>query len=140
MRELYTEHPAALLQYSLLLTGKFLAEEMARHGFDLGTVELQGHPIHWFHPRAAFQIGSIIPPEESERPMQSTINVSLSNDVRNALDNLTRTEGIAADKIINEAVRQYLFFRRLTLLRESLSVKAQERGINSEDDVFRLIS
>lgn len=72
--------------------------------------------------------------------MQSTINVSLSNDVRNDLDNLTRTEGIAADKIINEAVRQYLFFRRLTLLRERLSVKAQEMGINSEDDVFRLIS
>jgi uncharacterized membrane protein len=72
--------------------------------------------------------------------MQATINVSLSNDVRNALDNLTRTEGIAADKIINEAVRQYLFFRRLTLLRERLSAKAQEMGINSDDDVFRLIS
>ena len=72
--------------------------------------------------------------------MQATINVSLSNDVRNALDNLTRTEGIAADEVINEAVRQYLFFRRLTLLRERLSAKAKEMGVNSEDDVFRLIS
>lgn len=29
-----------------------LAEEMARHGFDLGDVELKGHPIRWFSPRA----------------------------------------------------------------------------------------
>lgn len=72
--------------------------------------------------------------------MQATINVSLSNDVRNALYNLTRTEGIAADEVINEAVRQYLFFRRLTLLRERLSARTKEMGVNSEDDVFRLIS
>lgn len=28
-----------------------LAEEMARHGFDLGEHELQGHPIRWYSPR-----------------------------------------------------------------------------------------
>lgn len=72
--------------------------------------------------------------------MQATINVSLSNDVRIALDDLTRKEGPPAEDVINEAVRQYLFFRRLTLLRERLSAKAQEMGINNEDDVFRLVS
>ena len=72
--------------------------------------------------------------------MQATINLSLSNDVRVALDDLARKEGVAAEDVINEAVRQYLFFRRLTLLRERLSLQAQKLGINSEDDVFRLIS
>ena len=72
--------------------------------------------------------------------MQATINVSLSNDVRVALDDLTRKEGVPAEEVINEALRQYLFFRRLTLLRERLSVKAKEAGINNEDDVFKLIS
>ena len=72
--------------------------------------------------------------------MQATINLSLSNDVRVALDDLTRKEGVAAEDVINEAVRQYLFFHRLTLLRERLSLQAQKLGINSEDDVFRLIS
>ena len=72
--------------------------------------------------------------------MQATINLSLSNDVRIALDDLTRKEGVAAEDVINEAVRQYLFFRRLTLLRERLSLQAQKMGINSEDDVFRRIS
>ncbi len=39
---------------------KFLAGEMARHGFDLGGVELQGHPIHWFHPRAANSVPRVL--------------------------------------------------------------------------------
>ena len=39
---------------------KILAEEMARHGFDLGTVELKGHPIHWFHPRAALSVPRVL--------------------------------------------------------------------------------
>lgn len=72
--------------------------------------------------------------------MQATINISLSKEVRAALEDLTRREGIQVEDVINEAVRQYLFFRRLTLLRERLSVKAQALGISSEEDVFNLIS
>lgn len=82
----------------------------------------------------------IIPTAESERTMQATISISFPNDIRVALDDLTRQEGVQAEKIINEAVRQYLFFRRLTLLRERVSARAKEMGINSEEDVFRLIS
>jgi len=72
--------------------------------------------------------------------MQATINVSLANDVRTALDDLARKEGVVADEVINEAVRQYLFFRKLTLLRERLSAKAKKMGVNNEEDVFKLVS
>ena len=72
--------------------------------------------------------------------MQATINVSLSKEVRAALEDLTRREGVQVEEVINEAVRQYLFFRRLTLLRERLSAKAQAMGISGEEDVFNLIS
>ncbi len=72
--------------------------------------------------------------------MQSTINVSLSKEVRAALEDLTRKEGVRAEEVINEAVKQYLFFRRLTLLRERLSAKAQKMGVFKEEDVFNLIS
>ena len=72
--------------------------------------------------------------------MQATINISLSKEVRAALEDLTRKEGLQVEDVINEAVRQYLFFRRLALLRERLSVRAQALGISSEEDVFNLIS
>lgn len=72
--------------------------------------------------------------------MQATINISLSKEVRAALEDMTRTEKIPVEEVINEAVKQYLFFRKLTLLRERLVSKAQAMGIASEEDVFNLIS
>jgi metal-responsive CopG/Arc/MetJ family transcriptional regulator len=72
--------------------------------------------------------------------MATIITISLENDVNAALEELKRKEGIQTEEVINEAVRQYLFFRRLTLLRQRLALKAQKMGIAGEEDVFNLIS
>lgn len=37
-----------------------LAEEMRRHGSDLDTVELQGHPIRWFSPFSSLSVPRVI--------------------------------------------------------------------------------
>ncbi len=37
-----------------------LAEEMARHGYDLSACELQGHPIRWFSPRREFSVPGVL--------------------------------------------------------------------------------
>ena len=37
-----------------------LAEEMSRHGFDLGEFELKGHPIRWFDPRAEMSVPRVL--------------------------------------------------------------------------------
>jgi flavin-dependent dehydrogenase len=37
-----------------------LAEEMARHGFDLGKYEIKGHPIRWFDPYDPLSVPRVI--------------------------------------------------------------------------------
>ena len=37
-----------------------LAEEMARHGFDLGQYELKGHPIRWYSPRGPVSVPRVL--------------------------------------------------------------------------------
>jgi menaquinone-9 beta-reductase len=37
-----------------------LAEEMARHGFDLGQYELKGHPIRWYSPRNPVSVPRVL--------------------------------------------------------------------------------
>jgi menaquinone-9 beta-reductase len=37
-----------------------LAEEMARHGFDLDSLELKGHPIRWFSPKNRMSVPRVI--------------------------------------------------------------------------------
>ena len=37
-----------------------LIEEMARHGFDLNTVEVKGHPIRWFSPNNQMSVPRVL--------------------------------------------------------------------------------
>ena len=37
-----------------------LAEEMARHGFDLESLELKGHPIRWFSPKNRMSVPRVV--------------------------------------------------------------------------------
>jgi flavin-dependent dehydrogenase len=37
-----------------------LAEEMLRHGYDLGACEVQGHPIRWFNPSSGFSVPRVL--------------------------------------------------------------------------------
>ena len=37
-----------------------LADEMRRHGADLESVEIQGHPIRWFSPRSELSVPRVI--------------------------------------------------------------------------------
>lgn len=72
--------------------------------------------------------------------MQETISVNLPEDIRSALERALREEGISPEDLIGKAVDEYLFFRRLRLLRERMTAKARAQGIRSEQDVFDRVS
>ncbi len=72
--------------------------------------------------------------------MQETISITLPKDIRCALDELTRKEGILPEELIREAVKDYLFFRQLRLFREQMITKASAQGINTDEDVFNRVS
>lgn len=72
--------------------------------------------------------------------MQETITVTLPQEIQAALEVVTRQEGLSPDELIGKAITEYLFFRRLRLLRERLIAQAQTQGIATDQDVFDRIS
>lgn len=72
--------------------------------------------------------------------MQETITITLPQEIQSALDMVTHQEGISPDEVIGKAITEYLFFRRLRLLRERLIAKAQTQGIHTDQDVFDRVS
>ena len=72
--------------------------------------------------------------------MQETITINISSKIHSALDDVAIKEGISPDDLINEAIKEYLFFHKLRLLREKLAAKAQKQGIFTDQDVFERIS
>jgi hypothetical protein len=72
--------------------------------------------------------------------MRENIVVNLPQKIRLALDEITSEEGVSIDDLVCEAVTEYLFFRRLRLLRERMIAKAQLKGIYKDQDVFDQVS
>jgi metal-responsive CopG/Arc/MetJ family transcriptional regulator len=68
--------------------------------------------------------------------MQETITITLPKEIESALNDVTQKEGIPASDLITRAVEDYLFFRRLRLLRERLSIQARQQSIYTDQDVF----
>jgi predicted DNA-binding protein len=52
--------------------------------------------------------------------MQETIAIRLPEKTRTALDDVTRQEGIEPVQVVNKAIEEYLFFRRLRLMQERM--------------------
>lgn len=72
--------------------------------------------------------------------MPKTLTLTLPEDIGNALDEVTREEGLPPSEVLTEAIKEYLFFRRLRLLRDSLTSQATAMGIRTDQDVFDRVS
>ena len=74
--------------------------------------------------------------------MASSITIDLPDDVRSALDEASRTDGVPASEIVGRALRSYLFVRRFRELRaETLEhMRVTGQGDLTDEDVFRIVS
>jgi metal-responsive CopG/Arc/MetJ family transcriptional regulator len=72
--------------------------------------------------------------------MEDAITITLPTKIKLALDSVIQEEGVSPNELIRAALEEFLFFRRLRLLRERMIAKAQAQGINTDQDVFDLVS
>ena len=72
--------------------------------------------------------------------MVQSITVTLSADVKLAVEELSQKEGVSPDEVIGQAVRQHVFLRQFRSLRERMIAKAKGQGIITDQDVFDRIS
>lgn len=72
--------------------------------------------------------------------MRDTISVSLPTEVRQELDEAAEADGRSRSEVVREALRDYLLQRRFRRLRSRMVVRAREKGIFTDEDVFERIS
>ena len=72
--------------------------------------------------------------------MVQPITVTLPDDVKQALDELSKKEGVSPDEVVGRAVKQHVFLQQFRSLRERLSAKAKNQGIITDQDVFDRVS
>ena len=72
--------------------------------------------------------------------MRSTITISVPEQMRSELDNISQANGVSRSDIVRESLRDYLFVRRFRGMRNSMVSKASRRGIYTDQDVFDRVS
>jgi metal-responsive CopG/Arc/MetJ family transcriptional regulator len=72
--------------------------------------------------------------------MRQTLTISLPEDLKKELDELSEREGVSRSDVIRESLRDYLFVRRFRALRAKMVAKAGARGIYTDEDVFDQVS
>lgn len=70
--------------------------------------------------------------------MEETLTITLTPELKATLDNLTQTEGISAENLVQAAIQDYLFIRQFRSLRSQLIQKSHMPY--TDDDIFELVS
>jgi metal-responsive CopG/Arc/MetJ family transcriptional regulator len=72
--------------------------------------------------------------------MRESISISLPEEMKEALDQLSETEGVTRSDMVREALHEYIYVRRLRKLRSRLMPYGEAQGVYTDEDVFREVS
>lgn len=72
--------------------------------------------------------------------MRETITISLPEEIKTALDEVMREQGLSRSELVREALREYLLVHHFRLLRQQMLPHAREQGVYTDQDVFDRIS
>jgi len=72
--------------------------------------------------------------------MTQSITVALPADLKLALDDLSKREGVTADEVVGQAIKEHLFLRQFRQLRQRLASPAQGSDALTDQDVFDRVS
>jgi metal-responsive CopG/Arc/MetJ family transcriptional regulator len=72
--------------------------------------------------------------------MKERILISLPTDLKAELDRFAESRGVSRSEMVREALREYLFVRKVRALRRRLIPYAQAKNVSTDEDVFRVVS
>jgi predicted transcriptional regulator len=72
--------------------------------------------------------------------MREMSTISVPDQLQSELDEFAQEQGIAPNDLVRDAIEEYIFFRRMRLLRARMAVEAQAQGLFTDEDVFKRIS
>jgi len=72
--------------------------------------------------------------------VEQAITVVVPGEIKLALEDAARQEGVSADELVAKELRQYLLVRQYRSLRQRMVPQAQSQGVSTDKDVFDRVS
>jgi predicted transcriptional regulator len=72
--------------------------------------------------------------------MSTTITVTIPRQMKTRIDRIAKREKIKKTDIVRSALNRYVGRMELDAIREVMIPEAQQKGIFTDEDVFKLVS
>jgi metal-responsive CopG/Arc/MetJ family transcriptional regulator len=72
--------------------------------------------------------------------MRSVLSVSLPEKTSSELEKYAKSTGRSKSDIVKESIDLYLWEAKFRKMQRRLSIKGKQRGVVTEDDVFKAVS
>lgn len=72
--------------------------------------------------------------------MRKVVSVSFPEEMAKKLETTSRDTGKSKSEIIKQALRAYLWEERFRKARKTITAKAKQKGIVTDEDVFKEVS
>jgi CopG family transcriptional regulator/antitoxin EndoAI len=72
--------------------------------------------------------------------MRAVISVSFPQEMAKELDRIAKASGRTKSDLIKDALRAYLWEDRFSRLRSRLTRKAKDKGLVTDEDIFKAVS
>ena len=69
--------------------------------------------------------------------MKKPLTIRLPDDLREALDKISKRDHVPLSDIVRDSVRRYVSIRRFRQLRDKVLPFAEAQGLLTDEDVFR---
>ena len=72
--------------------------------------------------------------------MQKTLTIRLPEDLRNDLEDLSRSSHVPISELVRESIKKYVAIQRFRKIRGKVLPFAETQGILTDDDIFKTLS
>ncbi|MGA1796607.1 MAG: ribbon-helix-helix domain-containing protein [bacterium] len=72
--------------------------------------------------------------------MQKTLTIRLPDDIRNDLEDLSRSNHVPISELVRESIKKYVAIERFRKIRGKVLPFAETQGLLTDDDIFKTLS
>ena len=72
--------------------------------------------------------------------MQKTLTIRIPEEIRNDLEELSKTERIPISELVRKSIKKYVVIQHFRRLRDKVLPFAEAQGLLTDEDIFKTLS
>jgi len=72
--------------------------------------------------------------------MRKALTISITEELEKEINQLVKEENNSKSELIRRAIKDYIYFKKLKKLRETMMLKTDAQKVYTDEDIFKIVS